>query len=93
MAGDEKKGSTGSIQGGIPPGKVGRKRILVEGKETGIDHLDFIMEQVKKLQLTDNDVIACEIMMRVKEFNSVPPDKEAQYAEALLKEYRRREAR
>jgi hypothetical protein len=93
MAGDKNKGTTGSISGGIPPDKVGMKRILVEGKETGIDHLDFIIGQVKKLQLTDDDVIACEIMMRVKEFNSVPPDKEALYAEALLREYRRREAR
>ncbi len=93
MAGNGKKGPNSSISGGIPPDKVGTKRILVEGKETGIDHLDFIIGQVKKLQLTDDNVIACEIMMRVKEFNSVPPKKEALYAEALLKEYRRQEAR
>jgi len=93
MAGDKNQGNNRSIPGGIPPDKVGMKRIQVEGKETAIDHLDFIIGQVKKLQLTDDNVIACEIMMRVKEFNSVPPKKEALYAEALLKEYRRQEAR
>jgi len=88
MAGDEKDGYYCSICGGIPPEKVTTKRILINGKETGIDHLDFIFENVNKLQLTDGPAISHEIMKRVKEFNYVPTKKEAVYTEALLKEYR-----
>jgi hypothetical protein len=91
MAGDEKDGNYCSICGGIPPDKVKTKRILIDGKETGIDHLEFIIDNVKQLQLTDDDAIAGEIMKRVKEFNYVPTKKEALYAEALLREYKRPE--
>jgi hypothetical protein len=91
MAGDEKDGYYCSICGGIPPDKVNTKRILVDGKETGIDHLDFILENVRELRLTDDAEITREIMRRVREFNYVPTKKEALYAEALLKEYRRKE--
>jgi hypothetical protein len=88
MAGDEKDGYYCSICGGIPPDKVKTKRVLIDGKETGIDHLEFIFENVKKLQLTEDTAIAEEIMKRVREFNYVPTKKAAIYAEALLKEYR-----
>jgi len=88
MAGDEKDGYYCSICGGIPPDKIKTKRVLIDGKETGIDHLDFILDNVKQLNLTDDTVIAEAIMVRVKEFNYVPSKKEAQYAEALLKEYK-----
>ena len=88
MAGDEKEGYYCSICGGIPPDKIKTKRVLIDGKETGIDHLDFIFEKVKKLQLTEDAVIADEIMKRVREFNYVPTKKTATYAEALLREYR-----
>ncbi|KQC06322.1 MAG: aldolase [Methanolinea sp. SDB] len=88
MAGDEKDGYYCSICGGIPPDRIKTKQVLIDGKETGIDHLDFIFENVKKLQLTDRSAISGEIMKRVREFNYVPTKKEAAYAEALLKEYR-----
>jgi hypothetical protein len=88
MAGDEKDGYYCSICGGIPPDRIKTKRVLIDGKETGIDHLDFIFENVKKLQLTGGSAISGEIMKRVREFNYVPTKKEAVYAEALLKEYR-----
>jgi len=88
MAGDEKDGYYCSICGGIPPDRIKTKRVLIDGKETGIDHLDFIFEDVKKLQLTGGSAISGEIMKRVREFNYVPTKKEAVYAEALLKEYR-----
>lgn len=88
MVGDEKDGYYCSICGGIPPDKVKTKRVLIDGKETGIDHLDFIFENVKTLQLADGSAISGEIIKRVKEFNYVPTKKEAVYTEALLKEYR-----
>jgi hypothetical protein len=91
MAADEKDGNYCSICGGISPDKVRTKRVMIDGKETGIDHLEFIIDNVKQLHLTDDTTIAGEIMKRVKEFNYVPTKKEALYAEALLKEYRRQE--
>jgi len=89
MAGDEKDGYYCSICGGIPPDKIKTKRVVIDGKETGIDHLDFIIENVRQLHLTNDDAIASEIMKRVREFNYVPTKKEARYAEALLLEYRK----
>jgi len=89
MAGDEKDGYYCSICGGIPPDKIKTKRVIIDGKETGIDHLEFIIENVRQLHLTSDDAIASEIMKRVREFNYVPTKKEARYAEALLLEYRK----
>jgi len=89
MAGDEKDGYYCSICGGIPPDRIKTRRVMIDGKETGIDHLEFIIENVRQLHLTDDDAIANEIMKRVREFNYVPTKKEARYAEALLLEYRK----
>jgi len=91
MAGDEKDGYYCSICGGIPPDKIKTKRILIDGKETGIDHLEFILDDVKKLHLTDEEEIVAEIMKRVRVFNYVPTKKADLYAEALLREYRQQE--
>jgi hypothetical protein len=88
MAGDEKDGYYCSICGGIPPDKIKTKRVVIDGKETGIDHLEFIFDNVKNLKLTEDTAIAGEIMKRVKEFNYVPTKKSDLYAEALLREYR-----
>ena len=87
MAGDEKDGYYCSICGGIPPDKIKTRRILIDGKETGIDHLEFILDDVKKLHLTDEEEIVAEIMKRVRVFNYVPTKKSDRYAEALLREY------
>jgi hypothetical protein len=89
MPGDDKDGYYCSICGGIPPDKITTKRVLIDGKETGIDHLDFVFDEVKKLRLDDNAVIAEEILKRVKIFNYVPTKKMVEYADALLTEYRK----
>ena len=88
MAGDEKDGYYCSICGGIPPDKIKTRLVRIEGKDTGIDHLDFIIEEVKKLKITDDDQIADELIKRVNEFNYIPSKKKEQYKEALLKEFR-----
>ena len=90
MAGDDKDGSYCSICGGIPPDKITTKRILIEGKETGIDHLDWIFSEVKKLNPDNDAVLAAELLKRVKEFNYVPTKKTEVYATALVEEYRKR---
>jgi len=90
MGGDDKNGYYCSICGGIPPDKITTKRILIDGKETGIDHLDWIFDEVKNLTLVDDTAITEELIKRVKEFNYVPTKKADLYAAALLMEYKKR---
>ena len=89
MAGDEKDGYYCSICGGIPPDKIKTRRILIDGKETGIDHLEFVLQEVKKLKIDDDTGISDEILKRVKIFNYVPTKKTAEYSVALIREYRK----
>jgi hypothetical protein len=87
---EEKDGKYCSVCGGIPPDEIKTKRILVDGKETGIENLEWIIEEVMKLDLPDETVIKEELLKRVKQFNYVPTKKTEPYAEALMKEYRNR---
>ena len=89
MGGNDKDGYYCSICGGIPPDKITTKRVLIDGKETGIDHLDWIFEEVRKLKPPDDAVLAEELMKRVREFNYVPTKKSDVYAAALLAEYKK----
>jgi len=89
MGGDEKDGYYCSICGGIPPDKITTKRILIDGRETGIDHLDWIFDEVKKLTLADDTAIAEALIKRVKDFNYVPTKKTDIYTTALLAEYKK----
>jgi hypothetical protein len=91
MGGDEKDGYYCSICGGIPPDKITTKRVLIDGKETGIDHLDWIFEEVEKLKIADDTLLTGELMNRVKKFNYVPTKKAGEYAVALLAEYKKRQ--
>lgn len=88
MTGEGKDGYYCSICGGIPPDKIKTKRILIEGKETGIENLDFIFEKTREMGLKDDDAVSSAILQRVKEFNYVPSKKESAYAEALLRKFR-----
>jgi hypothetical protein len=89
MPGNDKDGYYCSICGGIPPDKIQTKRIPIDGKETGIDHLEFILDEVKKLNPESDTAISEELLRRVKVFNYVPTKKTAEYAVALLAEYRK----
>jgi hypothetical protein len=76
-----------TICGGTPPDKILIRRIMVDGKETGIDKLEWIIEEVQKLALTDSIKIGDELMLRVSQFNYIPTKKKEAYREALLAEY------
>jgi hypothetical protein len=89
MDNDDKDGAYCTVCGGIRPDRITTRMIPVEGKETGIDHLDFIMSEVKILNLSGDDDLIREIMKRVRAFNYVPTKKSALYEEALLREYRK----
>jgi hypothetical protein len=86
---DDKDGRYCSICGGIPADEVTVKRILVEGIETGIDHLDAIMDEVRKLRLHDDQAVGDAILQRVRIYNYVPTKRTAAYRAALLQEYHR----
>ena len=88
MAGDEKEGYYCTICGGIPPDQIKIKKIPIDCKETGIDRLDWVLQDVAALDLTDDERIAEEIVKRVRQFNFIPSKKLPQYREALLREYR-----
>jgi hypothetical protein len=61
---------------------------MIDGKETGIDHADWIFDEVKKLKVENDTALCEEILKRVKQFNYVPTKKTAEYAEGLMKEYK-----
>lgn len=88
MAGDGKDGYYCTICGGIPPDQIKIKKIPIDGKETGIDRLDWILQDVLALDLVDEDKITDEIIKRVRQFNFIPTMKVPEYREALLREYR-----
>jgi len=88
MGGNEKDGYYCTICGGIPPDQIKIKKIPIEGKETGIDRLDWILRDVASLKLTDDETITEEIIKRVRQFNYIPTKKMTEYREALLREYK-----
>jgi len=88
MGGNENEGYYCTICGGIPPDKINIRHILVDGKATGIDKLDWIISEVKKLNLTDDTAITEELLKRTKVLNYVPTKKTSEYERALLKEYK-----
>ena len=88
MGGNENDGYYCTICGGIPPDKINIKQILVDGKATGIDKLDWIIDEVRKLDLSDDTAITDELLKRTKVLNYVPTRMTEKYGEALLKEYK-----
>jgi hypothetical protein len=88
MGGDEKDGYYCTICGGIPPDQIKIRKIPIEGKETGIDRLDWILLDVANLNLTSDEAIITEIVRRVQQFNYIPTKKMAEYRKALMREYK-----
>jgi len=88
MGGNENDGYYCTICGGIPPDRITTKRVLIDGKETGIDHLDWIFMEVAKLGVENDTVLTDEILKRVKQFNYVPTRKTAEYGTGLLAAYK-----
>jgi hypothetical protein len=87
MGGNDNDGYYCSICGGIPPDKITTRRIMVDGRETGIDQLDWIIDEVKKLNLSDSSEIGEELLKRTRKLNYVPTKKMEEYRAALLDEF------
>ena len=88
MGGNESDGYYCTICGGVPPDKITTKQVLIDGKATGIDHLDWIFSEVKKLGTANDTRLAEEILIRVQQFNYVPTKKKDVYAAGLLAAYK-----
>jgi len=88
MPGDEKDGYYCTICGGIPPDQIKIKKIAIDGKETGIDRLDWILRDVAGLGLINDEAITDALVLRVTQFNYIPTKKMQEYRTALLREYR-----
>ncbi len=88
MSGDGKDGVYCTICGGIPPDQIKIKRISIDGKETGIDRLDWILRDVAGMHLTNDEAITDELVKRVRQFNYIQTKKMKEYRTALLREYK-----
>ncbi len=88
MGGNDSDGYYCTICGGVPPDKITTKQVLIDGKATGIDHLDWIFSEVKKLGAIGDSRLAEEILVRVQQFNYVPTKKKDAYAAGLLAAYK-----
>lgn len=86
---DDKDGVYCKVCGGIVPESIQIKQILVDGKATGINQLDFIIAEVKKLGFLSNSEIKSELLKRAKVLNYIPTKKEEAYAQGLLEAYLR----
>lgn len=85
----EKDGDYCTVCGGIVPSGNDVRQIDVDGKVTGINKLDFIFSEVKKLNLTSENEIKEEIMKRATVLNYIPTKKKDSYAKALIEEYKK----
>jgi hypothetical protein len=88
MSGDAKDGCYCTICGGIPPDQIRIKKIPIEGKETGIDRLEWILLDVYRRNFGNDETITDELVKRVRQFNYIPTKKIAEYRTALLREYK-----
>ena len=86
----EKEGDYCTICGGIVPEGNDVKKLTVDGKEVGIKRLDFILDDVKKLNPESDYNIKEELIKRICALNYISSKKREVYAEALLKEYKKR---
>ena len=88
MGGDGKDGYYCTICGGISPDQVKIKKIVIDGKETGIDRLDWILLDVYRRNFGNDETIIDELIKRVRQFNYIPTKKMAEYRAALLREFK-----
>lgn len=86
---DDKDGVYCKVCGGIVPGAIQVQQILVDGKATAINQLDFIIDEVKKLGNLSNTEIKVELLKRAKVLNYIPTKKEDAYADALLEAFKK----
>lgn len=66
-----------------------RQLTLPDGCPVGVVKLERIINEVAELELLDSEAVSSQLLKRVKVYNYVAARAEADYADALLSEYRR----
>ncbi|MHC1680440.1 MAG: hypothetical protein AB9860_04210 [Methanomassiliicoccales archaeon] len=66
------------------------EKLLVNGQLVELVGLDEIMEEVRKLKLSQRKQVADELLARAMERKVVPEGSERQYRDAFMDEYDRR---
>ena len=87
---DDKDGVYCKVCGGIVPQDTNIASIEVDGKPTGINQLDFILDEVKNLHLQSDSELRGELVKRAKVLNYIPTKMTDKYADALLTVYKER---
>ena len=87
---DEKDGVYCKVCGGIIPQDTKIGSIVVNGKTTGINQLDFILDEVAGLDILNDRDIRNELVKRAKVLNYIPTKMTDMYADALLRVYKER---
>lgn len=90
---DEKDGMYCKVCGGIIPQDTKIGSIGVNGKPTGINQLDFILDEVAALHLQSDRDIRNELVKQAKVLNYIPTKMTDRYADALLRVYKERRQR
>jgi small redox-active disulfide protein 2 len=65
------------------------KKIVIEGGEVGIIGLDEIFEELKNLNLKDEEEIKNKILIEAKKRNYIPDSVSEKYKKALYREYKK----
>jgi hypothetical protein len=87
---DEKDGVYCKICGGIIPQDTKIGSIEVNGKATGINQLDFILDEVAALHLQSDRDTRNELVKRARVLNYIPTKMTEMYADALFRVYQER---
>ena len=87
---DERDGVYCKVCGGIVPQDTSIGTIVVDGKATGINQLEFILDEVMALGLQDENEIRRELVKRAKVLNYIPTKMTEKYGKALLEAYNER---
>ncbi|WP_319580272.1 NAC family transcription factor [uncultured Methanospirillum sp.] len=90
---EEKDGVYCKVCGGIIPQGSAIGSIEIEGKSTGINQLEFILDEVTALHLQSDRDIMNELVKRAKVFNYIPTKMTEKYAEALLQAFKKRKTK
>ena len=85
---EEKDGVYCKVCGGIIPQGTAIGSIEIEGKSTGINQLEFIIDEVAALHLHSDRDIMNELVKRAKVLNYIPTKMTEKYAEALLQAFK-----
>lgn len=63
--------------------------VSIEGMKVGLIGLEGAIEQVKEMNLADDEEIKAQLLEKVKAQNYVPSSREEDYARALLRQYKK----